>query len=163
AGQPFIVNDNISLIIGSGNGIFGFGPGTTCAGSPAPVNGIAFGPVCITVGAAGGTLTANQPISAGASNILLVAGNITLARNGRTGAGNAVTLAPFSLGVAVSLDPIKVVGALSLTQADMSFVQSPVLQIGLPGAVVPPLAGTSGNISINTAITQAGTGWTTLS
>src|SRR5205807_8134856 len=112
------------------------------AGTVVPLIGIGGGPVCLTAPSVRDALPIYQPITAGANNVLLVADNITLAANVSTAAGRAVTLAPFTGTRAITLDAAKVATSLSLTQADLNFVRSPILQLGLPTGVTAPLAAT---------------------
>ena len=126
--------------------------------SGANVSNSGSGNISLTTGA-GGTFTLD---SGAGGQVLSSGGNITISAdsmviNDPINAGTGIiTLAPFTSGrpIDVGHNPSLLSGELGLSQSDLNNVTASVLRIGSSSA---------GSIAATAAITDVGTGWSTLS
>ncbi len=132
----------------------GFGGGVNLAAT-APVTST--GGAGTSINLAGDSVTIASAVSDAGGAVSVLANGLTFTGTVSTGASSGVvTLAPFSSGRAIDLghDPSLLPGELGLSQTDLDNVTTGVLRIGSSSA---------GSITVTAAITDVGTGWSTLS
>ena len=168
AGNAFTFNNAGALQIGNVDGVSGITTNngaatvTTNNGNVLINNNVLAGTgiVTLTVGGAENTLTVNPfQVSGGSAILTADEMNIQGVINVGSGAANVVTLLPFSAGRPVNLGPLAdPAGSLNLSDAELDQVTAGVLRIG--SSLLTPVPGP---ITILAPITQAGSGYTTLS